>query len=203
MSLFSTIAYDGVPQARGFSLKGIGILVAGLVLGTVVGLTIANNPTTVDAPRASDTAMALDDFIRLNTTSYEGLVPAGSVAAITPQRVGDAFLDMNITSYEGLAPAGSVAAITPQRVGETFLDMNIASYEGLAPVAGAAVTTPQSAVDASFLYWNTTAFDNLTPTESQAVVQSGATVDPDFWYWNTTSLEYPTGRYTEQPSGPR
>jgi hypothetical protein len=112
MSLMSTIAHDRAPQARGFSFKGIGLMVAGVVLGAAVGIAIVNVPTATEAPAASTTGMALDDFIRLNTTSYEGIA---SAAAVEPQAVSQAFLDMNIASYEGYASAvaGTQAAVEP------------------------------------------------------------------------------------------
>jgi len=145
MSIFSTIAYDSTHETRRIPFKGIGSVIAALVLGAAIGFAIADNPPAADAPTAASTGIALDDFIRLNTTSYDGLVPAASAAVIESQSVGDA----------------------------------------------------------NFLYWNTTAFDNLIPMESAAVSQAPNTVDPDFWHWNVASLEYPAGRYSEQPNGPR
>ena len=53
MSLTSTVAYEDMPKARGFSVKGIGILVVGLVLGAAIGLAIASFTSTTDAPAVS------------------------------------------------------------------------------------------------------------------------------------------------------
>jgi hypothetical protein len=97
----TTIAYDGMDTTKGFSFKGIGILVAGLILGSTIGLAIASNSTTTDVPAASTTGMALDDFIRLNTTSYNGLAPVATTAvAAEPLAVDPGFLEMNIGSFE-------------------------------------------------------------------------------------------------------
>ena len=118
----NTIAYEG-PRARGISVKGVAILVAGLVLGAVVGLAIATSSTTTDAPEAVVTGMALDDFIRLNTTAFNGLAPVGSTAVVESVAVDPGFLDINVGSFNGLAPAASVA------VDPWFLEMNIGSLE--------------------------------------------------------------------------
>jgi hypothetical protein len=218
MSLLSTIAYDGTHETREIPFKGIGAVVAALVLGAAIGFVIADNPPAVDAPVAAATGMALDDFIRLNTTSYEGLSPT----AAAPQADAQSFIEMNVTSFEGLAPVTATvdpffemniasyeglapvtaAVATPQTVTDSFLHMNIASYEGLAPVT-AAVAAPQSVVDPNFIYWNTVAFESLTPTAIATVSQSPQAVDASFWDLNVTSLEYPVQPYVEQSSGPR
>ena len=226
MSLTSTIAYETTQQARGFSFRGIGLMVAALIIGAAVGITIANNPTATEAPAVPDTGMALDDFIRLNTTSYEGLVPVSAAAAVEAQGVGDAFIDMNVTSYEGFAPA---AAAQPQTVGQAFVDMNVTSYEGLAPAVASSsavtqhvgdafidmnvtsyvglvpsvVTETRRAVDPSFLYWNVEAFNSLSPAEASAVLRSLTTADRNLWVMNVTSYGYEADSYADQPSGPR
>jgi hypothetical protein len=197
MSLTSTIAYETTQQAKEFSFKGIGLMVAALIFGAVVGITIANNPTATEAPAVATTGLALDDFIRLNTTSYEGLVPVATAAAVETQGVGDAFIDMNVASYEGLAP---VTATEPQQVGQAFIDMNVASYEGIAPVVA---TATHRAADPSFLYWNIEAFNNLSPAEANAVLRSMTAADRNLWVLNVTSYGYAGEEYTEQPSGPR
>jgi hypothetical protein len=120
MSLTNTIAYEG-PRARGVSVKGMGILVAGLVLGAVIGLATATSSTTTDEPEASVTGMALDDFIRLNTTSLNGLAPAGVVESVA---VDPGFVEMNTTSFDGL-----VRVASPQTVNPSFLEMNIGFLE--------------------------------------------------------------------------
>lgn len=136
----SALTYEGTPEATGVSFKGIGILVAGLVLGAAIGLVVANTSTTTDAPEVSVTGMALDNFIRLNTTSYNGLAPVATAAVVGSLSVDPGFLEINTTSFNGLAPV-VVAAVDPG-----FLEMNVGSYEGHSRVATAA--------DANFLEMN-------------------------------------------------
>jgi hypothetical protein len=57
MLLTSTVAYEGMPKARGLSVKGIAILVAGLVLGSAIGFAVASFTSTTDAPTASAVAV--------------------------------------------------------------------------------------------------------------------------------------------------
>jgi hypothetical protein len=137
----NTIAYEG-PRARGISVRGIGILVAGLVLGSVIGLAIATSSTTTDAPEASVTGMALDDFIRLNTTSLNGLAPVASAAVVESVSVDPGFLEINTTSFNGLAPVAA-SVVDPG-----FLEMNVGSFDGLTRVV-----SPQP-VEPSFLEMN-------------------------------------------------
>jgi len=106
MSLFSTIAHEGPLPARGFSPKRIWMIAAGLALAAAVGLVIVNdtaeepsNPATAAANRLSH-----DEFVRLNTTSLDGLVPAA--AAVEAQGVVDRFIYMNTAAFDGLAPVG-------------------------------------------------------------------------------------------------
>ena len=146
MSLTNTIAYEG-PRAKGISVKGIGILVAGLVLGAALGLVVASSSTTTDAPEVSVTGMALDDLIRLNTTSFNGLAPVASAAVVESVSVDPGFLEINTTSFNGLAPVVS-AAVDPG-----FLEINTTSFDGLAPVA--------TAVDPRFLEINIGSFEHL------------------------------------------
>jgi len=179
----NTIAYEG-PRARGISVRGIGILVAGLVLGSVIGLAIATSSTTTDAPEAAVTGMALDDFIRLNTTSFNGLAPVASAAVVEPVSVDPGFLEINTTSFDGLGP------VAANVVDPRFLWMNVGSFNGLGPVT-ASVTDP------GFLEMNVGSFDGLTR------VASPQPVDPSFLEMNIGSIEYPTGGYTEPSSGIR
>jgi hypothetical protein len=181
MSLTSTIAYETTQQAKEFSFKGIGLMVAALIFGAVVGITIANNPTASEAPAVATTGMAFEDFIRLNTTSYEGLVPVAMATAVETQGVGDAFIDMNVTSYEGLAP---VTAAEPQRVGQAFIDMNVASYEGLAP----AVAAEPRSVGQAFFDMNVASYEGIVPTAAATVAQT-QNVHGAFFDMNVTSYE--------------
>ena len=138
----STITYGGTHTAREFSFKGIGILVAGLVLGAAIGVAIASYSTTTDIPEVSVTGMPLDDFIRLNTTSYNGLAPAATAVVVESVAVDPGFLEINVGSFNGLAPAAS-AAVNPG-----FLEMNVGSFDGLTQVV-----SPQT-VEPSFLEMN-------------------------------------------------
>ena len=176
MSLFSTIAHDGATPARGFSPKAIGMVAAGLALAVVVGFVATNSRTTAepsDTPAATVTGLAHDDFVRLNTTDLDALVPAASAKAIESPAVVDPFIQMNTTSFDGLVP-----------------------------VAAAAVIESQMVVDPNFLYWNTTALENLVPVAAANGETSG-NVSEEFQYWNIASLEYPAARYSQQSSGPR
>ena len=137
----NTIAYEG-PRARGISVRGVAILVAGLVLGAVVGLAIATSSSSTVAPEAVVTGMALDDFIRLNTTSFNGLAPVASAAVAPSVSVDPGFLEINTTAFNGLAPVVS-AAVDPR-----FLWINVGSFDGLTRM-----TTPQT-VDPSWLEMN-------------------------------------------------
>ena len=176
MSLFSTIAHDGAAPARGFSLKGIGMMAAGLALGVTVGFVIANSGTAAEpsaAAVATVTGLANDDFVRLNATDLDALVPAASAQAIESPAVVDPFIQMNTTDLDGLVGA-----------------------------AAAAVTESQRVVDPNFLYWNTTALENLVPVAAADGETSG-NVSEEFLYWNIASLEYSAARYSQQSSGPR
>ena len=152
MSLFSTIAHDGAAPARGFSLKGIGMMAAGLALGVAVGFVIGTNGTAAESsvtPAATVTGLAHDDFVRLNTTDLDALVPAASAKAIESPAVVDPFIQMNTTSFDGL-----VAGIESQSVVDpNFLYWNTTALENLVPVA-AANGEKSGNVSGEFLYWN-------------------------------------------------
>ena len=201
MSLFSTIAHEGAAPARGFSLKGIGMIAAGLALGVAVGFVIGNSGAAAESsatPVATVTGLAHDDFVRLNTTDLDALVPATSAKAIESPAVVDPFIEMNTTSFGGL-----VAVIESQRVVDpNFLYWNTTALDNLVSVAAAAVIESQRVVDPNFLYWNTTALDNLVPVAAANGEKSG-NVSEEFLYWNIASLEYPAARYSQQSSGPR
>ena len=216
MSLFSTIAHEGAAPARGFSLKGIGMVAAGLALGVAVGFAIVNSRTAAepsDAAIATATGLAYDDFVRLNSTDLDNLAPATvSAATIQSQAVVDPFIQMNTTSFDGLVPAAATAVVDP------FIQINTTSYDGLVPAAATAVVDP-------FIQINTTSYDGLVPAASAAVVdpfiqinttaldglvpaasahgQTSGNASEEFLDWNIASLEYPAARYSEQSSGPR
>jgi hypothetical protein len=150
MSLFSTIAHEGAAPARGFSLKGIGMMAAGLALGVGLGFIIVNRTAAESSSTAAPaTALAHDDFLRLNTTSYDGLVPAASAAAIETQVVVDPFIEMNTTAFDWLA-----AVIEPHRVVDpNFLYWNTDALDNLVPAA-AANGEKSGNVSEEFLNWN-------------------------------------------------
>jgi hypothetical protein len=104
MLLTSTVAYEGMPKERGFSVKGIAILAAGLVLGAAIGFAIANFTSTTDAPTAS-------------------------AVVVEPWTVDPHFLEMNVGSFESLALAGSAVVVEPWTVDPHFWEANVGSLE--------------------------------------------------------------------------
>ncbi len=132
MSLFSTIAHDGAAPARGFSLKGIGMMAAGLALGVAVGFVVGTNGTAAESsvtPAATITGLAYDDFVRLNTTDLDGLVGAAAAKAIESPAVVDPFIRINTTDLDGLVGAAAANGETSSNVSGEFLYWNIASLE--------------------------------------------------------------------------
>lgn len=130
MSLFSTIAHPDAAQARGSSVRGVGLIAVGLVLGVAIGMVAAvsleatNRPETVTATRGGP---AHDEFIRLNTTDLEYLSPAVSGEVVEAHPAVDSFLYWNITAFEGLAPASGEPDFG--NVSDEFLEWNIYSLE--------------------------------------------------------------------------
>ncbi|MEE8407365.1 MAG: hypothetical protein V3S32_09480 [Acidimicrobiia bacterium] len=199
MSLLSTIAHEGAVPARGFSPKGIGMMAAGLALGVAVGFGIVNNQSATESSAssaASPTGLAQDEFIRLNTTAYDGMVPAAPVVVTEVQAAVNPFIEINTTALDALVPAASAAVVDP------FIHINTTSYDGLVPTVSTAVIGSQSVVDSNFLYWNTDALNGLVPTAS-VDGQTSSPVNEQFLNWNIASLEYPIARHTEQTGGPR
>ncbi len=199
MSLLSTIAHEGAVPARGFSPKGIGMMAAGLALGVAVGFGIVNSQSATESSSnsaAPPAGLAQDEFIRLNTTAYDGLVPAAPVAVTKAQAAVNPFIEINTTALDALVPAASAAVIDP------FIHLNTTSYDGLVPTVSRAVIGSQSAVDSNFLYWNTDALNGLVQKGS-VEGQTSSTASEEFLNWNIASLEYPIARHTEQTGGPR
>ena len=165
MSLFNTIAHDGAAPARGFSLKGIGMMAAGLALGVAVGFVIGTSGTAAESsvtPAATVTGLAYDDFVRLNTTDLDALVPAASAKAIESPAVVDPFIQMNTTSFDGL-----VAVIEYQRVVDpNFLYWNTTALDNLVPVA-AADGEKSGNISEEFLYWNIASLEYPAARHSQ------------------------------------
>jgi hypothetical protein len=135
MLLTSTVAYEGMPKERGFSVKGIAILAAGLVLGAAIGFAIANFTSTTDAPTASAVvveAWTVDPhFLEMNVGSFESLALAGSAVVVEPWTVDPHFWEANVGSFEGLALAGSAVVVEPRAVDPHFWEANVESLEYL------------------------------------------------------------------------
>jgi hypothetical protein len=109
------------------------MMVAGLALGVALGFIIVNNQTAEESSAAAvapATGLAQDEFIRLNTTDLENLVPASSTAVTQSRAAVDRFIHINTTDLDGLVPAAPAAVIGSQSaVDSYFLHWNIASLE--------------------------------------------------------------------------
>jgi hypothetical protein len=140
MSLFSTIAHDGPVLASGLP-KRMWMAVAGLVLAATVGFVIVNNTAAepADTATATNTRLAHDEFIRINTTALDALVPAAG-AVESPGWV-DPFIYINTTALDGLAPA-TVAIQTQGDV--PFIYINTRALDHLAPAASAPMYSEQA-----------------------------------------------------------
>lgn len=106
MSLFSTIAHDGPVPAKSLP-KRMWIAAAGLVLAATVGFVIMNNTAAepADTATATNIRLAHDEFVRINTTALDALVPAA--AAVKSQDVANPFIYINTTALDDLARAAS------------------------------------------------------------------------------------------------
>jgi hypothetical protein len=104
MSLFSTIAHDGPVPARDLP-KRIWMMAAGLALAASVGFVIVNDTAAepLGTATATNAGLSHDEFVRLNTTALDALVPAA--AAVKSQDVVDPFIYINTTALDALAPA--------------------------------------------------------------------------------------------------
>lgn len=126
MSLLNTIAVERTTPLRGFRLRGIGTMAAVLVLGVALGFALSSIDVPAEMAQASTGSLAHDEFLELNTSSYDGLVPAIAVVATDSRIAIDPFVDMNTTSYDGVV----VASVTnPQSVAGAFIDLNTTSLE--------------------------------------------------------------------------
>jgi len=105
MSLFSTIAQEGSLPREVSPRRGIAtILVVALLVS--VGVFFATDLTD-DSPVATDVAtsgLSHEEFIRLNTTALDALIPA--VASVSQMDV-DSFLYWNTTALNALVSAKS------------------------------------------------------------------------------------------------
>lgn len=116
MSLFSTIAHDGPVPARGLP-KRMWIIAAALVLAATVGLVIANNTAAepADTATATNAGLSHDEFVRINTTALDALVPAA--AAVESSGVVDPFIYINTTALDDLAPAANAPGYSEESSG--------------------------------------------------------------------------------------
>ena len=114
MSLFSTIAYEGMAPARRFSPKGMKMVAVGLALGVAIGFTVYSR-TAEQSSGMATTARAgssNEGLLRLNT-ALEGLSLPGPIdtpgvqvapAAVTePQSGVDRFIYLNTTALDYLS----------------------------------------------------------------------------------------------------
>ncbi len=160
MSLFSTLAHGGAVPAKRFSLKGIGMGAVGIALGITVGSVIANHRTAdlPEQTAAAAIGLAHDDFLRLNTSDLPKLSPVAP-DAIEPQPVVDLFMHINTTAYDGLVPAAPSAAIGVRgAVDPNFLYWNTTAFDNVVPAAVSKPQNLGNAT-AEFLHWNITSLE--------------------------------------------
>ncbi len=184
MSLFSTIAHEGIPSSRGITVRGIGMAVVTLALGAVIGFAVSENRTINDqvSQPAAAASLAHGDFLRLNTTDLEYLTPMVPALPNTALAVKvDPFEYVNVGSFDGLIGVYE----TSHLVDAAFADMNVASYETLTPLVPGL---------ASFIDVNVGSYDGLS-----RIWEENHTVAPGFVDINVT----PTSEWTQRPSGPR
>ena len=108
MSLFSTIAHDSPVSARRLP-KRMWMMVAGLVVTATVGVVIVNRTAAEpeDAATATNARLSHDEFIRINTTALDALIPA--TKADKSEDVTDPFIYINTSALDGLAPAAGAS----------------------------------------------------------------------------------------------
>ena len=184
MSLFSTIAHEGIPSSRRITVRGIGMAVVTLALGAAIGLVVSENRTTTDqvSQPAAAAGLAHGEFLRLNTTDLEYLTPM--VPALSSTAVAgkvDPFQYANVGSFDGLIGVYEERHL----VDAAFADMNVASYENLTPMVPGL---------ASFIDANVGSYDGLS-----RIWEENHTVAPGFVDINVA----PTPEWTQQPRGPR
>ena len=124
MSLFSTLAHEGTLTTRVFSRRGLVTMfgAAFLVISTVFVITNSTDESPVAVNTVTD-SLTQDEFIRLNTTALDALVPA---VVIESQMDADPFLYWNTTALDGLAPSTSRA---PEVDVDSFLYWNTSALE--------------------------------------------------------------------------
>ena len=129
MSLFSTIAHPDVPETRRLSLRGVGMVAAGVALGIAIGFFIADS-RSADLSEQVAAISTSSEFFRLNTSEMPHWSPAAP-AVVVPAQHADWFDNINTTAYDGLVPGeGTARAGEPS---ETFLELNIGSLEYAGP----------------------------------------------------------------------
>ncbi len=166
MAHFSATGEGAVGQPKKYSLRTAGVVLgAGVVLA--VALSLVGNSFEAPVNQATRT-VSVEEFVRLNTTALEALVPG---VVFGPGEPMSPFLEWNTTALTGAVSAAGVAV-------DPFLEWNTRAL----PESVARLGSAQS----SFLEWNTT----LLP---EAGYRMGSATD-SFLDWNTKVLDYPPAR---------
>jgi hypothetical protein len=123
MSLFSTLAHEGTLTTRVFSRRGLVTMfgAALLVISSIVVITNSASETPVAAVNTVTDSMTQEEFIRLNTTALDRLVPAPVI-----EHAEDPFFYWNTTALEGLTASTSRS---PEKDVDSFLYWNTTALE--------------------------------------------------------------------------
>ena len=135
---------SGVRRATARRLEGIAVI---LIIGMALGYAVSTVDFTTESSRPAVAAMSHEEFLTLNTTELNWLLPTAAEAAVAsipaPARVAevDPFTWVNVGSYAALNQPWELGA---------FLEANVASYDGLIRIF-----EERHAVDPTFLAINT------------------------------------------------
>lgn len=124
MSLFSTIAHEGAFSTKPLSRRGLVTIVGAALLAVSSVFVIINS--TEEPPVSANTvigSLTQEEFIRLNTTALDALVPA---VVIESQMDVDPFLYWNTTALDALV---SATASEPEAAVDSFLYWNTTALE--------------------------------------------------------------------------
>jgi hypothetical protein len=104
------------------------MMAAGLVLTATVGFVIVNNTAVqpMGTATATNARLSHDEFVRLNTTALDALVPA--TAAVKSEDVADPFISINTTALDGLAPAAGAIETRGEVYGLVQVPTNALGY---------------------------------------------------------------------------
>lgn len=124
MSLFSTLAHEGTLSTKALSPRGLVTIVGAalLVTSSVFFITDSRDESGV-AVRTVTGSLSQEEFIRLNTTALDALVPA---VVIESQADVDRFLYWNTTALDALV--GTTAG-EPEAAVDSFLYWNTTALE--------------------------------------------------------------------------